>query len=68
MRASKLFAYLTKISTVVFLVSIFGWPQQITKFERDRAKVMLAEVTGEVRKHYYDPKFHGLDRDYQRRA
>ena len=38
-----------------------GWSQKITSFERDRAQSMLHEIASDVKKHYYDPKFHGLD-------
>lgn len=30
-------------------------------FERGRALDMLKVISGDVRKHYYDPKFHGVD-------
>ena len=40
-----------------------GWCQTITSFERKRAQAMLHEIDSDVRKHYYDPKFHGLDWD-----
>jgi len=35
--------------------------QQFTKFDRDRARDMLQDIASDVRKHYYDPKFHGLN-------
>lgn len=40
-----------------------GWCQKITSFERNRAQSMLHDIAADVRKHYYDPKFHGLDWD-----
>jgi len=40
-----------------------GWCQTITSYERKRAEAMLHEIDSDVRKHYYDPKFHGLDWD-----
>ena len=40
-----------------------AWCQKITSMERERAQGMLHEIAGDVKKHYYDPKFHGLDWD-----
>lgn len=49
------------LATVVLLAAV-GWPQQtISSLDRGRAQDMLTVVAGEVRKHYYDPKFHGVD-------
>jgi C-terminal processing protease CtpA/Prc len=36
---------------------------QFSGFERDRAIQMLQTIAGDVKKHYYDPKFHGVDWD-----
>ena len=35
--------------------------QQISSLDRDRARAMLANISNDVSKHYYDPKFHGID-------
>jgi C-terminal processing protease CtpA/Prc len=52
---------------VIFSVSIsLSAPAQtptISDFDRQRAQLMLKVVGDEVRKHYYDPKFHGVDLD-----
>lgn len=37
--------------------------QPFSDFERQRAIQMLGNVAADVKKHYYDPKFHGLDWD-----
>jgi len=37
--------------------------QTISDFDRQRAQLMLKTVNDEVRKHYYDTKFHGVDLD-----
>jgi len=37
--------------------------QQISALDRERAQQMLKTVGDEVRKHYYDPKFKGVDLD-----
>lgn len=39
------------------------WAQKYDKFARDRAEEMLAQISADVHKHYFDPKFHGLDWD-----
>jgi len=36
---------------------------QMSEMERGRAEDILQTVAGDVRKHYYDPKFHGVNWD-----
>lgn len=60
---------------IVFVATLFPFstssyaqqqqPQQppFGSFERERAQLMLDNVASDVKKHYYDPKFHGLDWD-----
>ena len=54
----------TNLAFVAVLTSL-AHPQQpeMSKLERGRAEDMLQVVTNEVKKHYYDPKFHGVDFD-----
>jgi carboxyl-terminal processing protease len=50
-------------AAVVFLsLTAAGW-SQISNLDRGRAEDMLKTLASDVRKHYYDPKFHGLDWD-----
>lgn len=44
------------------LVSITG-QQQFTKMDREDDRAMLRDALDAIKKHYYDPKFHGLDID-----
>src|SRR5215831_9628940 len=37
------------------------FPQQISKVDRDRAKEMIADISADIKKHYYDSKIHGVD-------
>ena len=56
----------TILSVVVGMLATLVWsqtPPQISSLDRGRAQDMLRTVASEVRKHYYDPKFHGVDWD-----
>lgn len=47
-----------------FLLVVLSWPQQpMSGYDRDRAQGILQIISSDVRKHYYDPKFHGVDWD-----
>ena len=46
---------------VVVLVPSAPAQQPISSFERGRALDMLSMISNDVKKHYYDPKFHGVD-------
>jgi carboxyl-terminal processing protease len=53
------------VIVTVLLLDGQSWPQQqqMSSLERGRALAMLQVISGDVRKHYYDPKFHGVDFD-----
>ncbi len=53
------------LSAFVLCVSIVGWSQaeEFTKLRRDQAQEMLKATIDDIRKNYYDPKFHGVDLD-----
>src|SRR5579871_1922589 len=46
---------------VVLLVVSAPAQQPMSSFERGRALDMLQTISNDVKKHYYDPKFHGVD-------
>lgn len=54
--------FTTSTCILVFCVVASAASQQtISSFEKGRAEDMLATVANDVKKHYYDPKFHGVD-------
>lgn len=59
--------FLRSIAVISFflLVLALAWSQQqqMSSFERSRALDILQTIASDVRKHYYDPKFHGVDFD-----
>jgi carboxyl-terminal processing protease len=55
-----------RLVAVIILAATLASSQQqpqISSLDRGRAQDMLRTLAGEVRKHYYDPKFHGVDWD-----
>jgi carboxyl-terminal processing protease len=48
---------------IVGLLTANGWCQKITKIDRERTQTMLREISSDIKKHYYDPKLHGVDWD-----
>jgi len=50
-----------EVFSLACLLAGSAWAQQpMASLDRDRAQGMLKVVGDEVRKHYYDPNFHGL--------
>jgi carboxyl-terminal processing protease len=44
------------------LLPVLAWCQEpMTRLEREERQAMLVTVYDDIRKNYYDPKFHGLD-------
>ncbi len=37
--------------------------EKFDSIQRDQARTMLREIENDIKKHYYDPKFHGIDVD-----
>lgn len=52
------------LSLAMVVLAPFASAQQpISSFERSRVLDMLSTISNDVKKHYYDPKFHGVDFD-----
>jgi C-terminal processing protease CtpA/Prc len=52
-----------QVLVVVVLLVKTPLAQEMTRIDRERAVDMLLVIGDEVRKHYYDPQFHGLKWD-----
>lgn len=60
--------HLTRISTkaivaIICLFAVNSWGQKITKIQRGDVLSMLEQISPDIKKHYYDPKFDGVDWD-----
>lgn len=49
--------------TVACLLAATAGAQTLDRFERERAQAMLRNIRDDIKKHYYDPNFHGIDVD-----
>jgi len=63
MRLSRMIVHWVGPVAITTLFASQAWPQHMSNLERDRAQQMLQTIAGDVRKHYYDPKFHDVDWD-----
>jgi C-terminal processing protease CtpA/Prc len=58
----KLVRILTRaILLILCLPLMHGWSQEITKMQRGQVLDMLQQISPDIRKHYYDQKFQGVD-------
>ena len=64
-RKAALRAYVLSLRLSVGMSILAGpaWTQEISKLDRERANDMLKVIGEDVRKHYYDSQFHGLNWD-----
>jgi C-terminal processing protease CtpA/Prc len=54
----------TNVLIVILCLPVMhGFAQQITKLQREQVLDMLQQISPDIKKHYYDPKFHGVDWD-----
>ncbi len=49
------------LALIVLTLPVAAQQPQISNYDRDRAQEMLKVIGDEVRQHYYDPQFHGLN-------
>jgi len=58
------FFHARRVLAVLLISTGAAWSQQqMSSYERGRATDMLQQIANDVKKHYYDPKFHGVDFD-----
>jgi carboxyl-terminal processing protease len=61
MQSPKTLTFAIKLAILLVSFLIPALAQQISDLDRERAQQMLKTVGDEVRKHYFDPKFKGID-------
>ncbi len=61
----KILTYISRSLALVLaglaLTAAAQQQQKISNVERERARDMLRTIANDVKKHYYDPKYHGVD-------
>jgi len=71
MSTGKISSVVTRVFTLAALASLLAaldtstplHAQTLSGFERDRGRMMLGIIKDDVKKHYYDPTFRGIDID-----
>src|SRR5882724_2781054 len=64
MSLKKILVSIARLAVCIVLSTGVVWAQQqISNGDRDFALGMLQAVASDIRKNYYDPKFHGVDWD-----
>src|SRR2546421_2570268 len=53
---------------ILFMAGVSPSAAQTLGFERERGRDMLAAIKDDIKKNYYDPKFHGVDVDARFKA
>ena len=61
MRLKRRLVYCAASISVVAMTFNFANAQGLSKLDRQSAEQMLKTISGDVEKHYYDPKIHGVD-------
>lgn len=62
----RVFSHLASLLIVIVVTHISSpaaAQQEMSRSSREAAQSMLQSVAADIKKHYYDPKFHGLDWD-----
>jgi C-terminal processing protease CtpA/Prc len=63
MRGKSASAHLLVVTALAGLLAPAARSQEMSSFDRARVLGMLDDVASDVRRHYYDPEFHGVDWD-----
>jgi C-terminal processing protease CtpA/Prc len=58
----SVFCLITAVSSDIALLPALG-QETVSNFDRERGRTMLNIIKGDLKKHYYDPTFHGVDVD-----
>jgi C-terminal processing protease CtpA/Prc len=62
-RTSNALAWVLGAILLSFFTGLAGAQQKMNSMDMDRARGMLRDARDAVKKHYYDPQYHGIDLD-----